>query len=131
MQHIKIKFINDFSFRPEEYHDQDMYTLGEFFRCEVTNDTKYWINWINNSKSLSKCGNWMWLDKIQNDYIIIGDGTIEPYDGYNPIPEGVLWIKNSELIKLLEKWSELYNSKAQEIMITKDGDVFEMYEIVA
>ncbi len=113
-----------------EYSDNHMYILGEFFRCEVGNILiKYWIAWLQNNDEAGTCGNWIWLDKINDELVIAGDGTMEPYDGISKISPDFLIINKNELIKLLYKWEELYAKKAYEIMITKDGDTFDMFEV--
>ena len=49
---------------------------------------------------------------------------------YDPVPEGMLWIKRDQFIKMLQKWHNLRSKGITNILIAKDGDKFEMTEIV-
>ncbi len=70
-----------------------------------------------------------YVDYYGDDYYVMGDPGTGSYNGYDPVPEGMLWIKRDQFIKMLEKWHELRSKGITEIMITKDGDRFEMYEV--
>lgn len=74
--------------------------------------------------------NEMYVDYYADDYYVIGDPAVGSYNGYDPVPEGMLWIKRDQFIKILQKWHELRSKDITDIMITKDGDNFEMHEVV-
>lgn len=74
--------------------------------------------------------NEMYVDYYADDYYVIGDPSTGSYNGYDPVPEGMLWIKRDQFIKMLQTWYDLRSKGITEIMITKDGDNFEMHEIV-
>lgn len=81
---------------------------------------EYYNFWINET----------YVDYYADDYYVIGDMSTGSYNGYDPVPEGMLWIKRDQFIKMLQKWHELRSKDITGIMITKDGDNFEMHEIV-
>jgi hypothetical protein len=74
--------------------------------------------------------NEMYVDYYADDYYVIGDPAVGCYNGYDPVPEGMLWIKRDQFVKILQRWYELRSKGITEIMITKDGDNFEMHEVV-
>ena len=114
-----------------KYKDWSMLILANYFICEMRCDSDRWLAWLNsNHKSTNLYPNWVWVSKFSANCVIMGDITMDTYDNYASPPIGALIIKSSELIKLLEKWKELRSHQAKEIMITKEGNVFEMYEIV-
>lgn len=81
---------------------------------------EYYNFWINET----------YVDYYADDYYVIGDMSTGSYNGYDPVPEGMLWIKRDQFIKILQKWHELRSKDVTDIMITKDGDYFEMHEVV-
>lgn len=110
----------------------NMLILGNFFTHDVKYNTKHWIERLNRFDSFlfGASGNWVLLEKDTEGYVIMTD-VVTDYD-YDPEPvpiEQSLRIKPTELIKLLYKWEELYAKKVPEIVITKDGDAFEMFEV--
>ena len=125
-QYLNLKIDNELCII-SGYSDSHMYILGEFFRCEVGKVIDYWINWLGNDTKLEICGNWIWLDKIDSDYVVMGDGTMEPYDGVSELSSSFLLIKKIDLIKLLIVWGKLCSSEWKEIKITKDNENFEMF----
>lgn len=115
-----------------EYNPWIMYLLGNFFVTDVGDSIKYWIDNLNEFDDIyfGASGNWSSLEKEENGYVKMIDTTTWRTYEDRPVPEEmILLIKPAELIKLLYKWEELYAKKVPEIMITKDGDSFEMFEV--
>lgn len=115
-----------------ESSSHQMEILGNFFTHDVGFSIKFWIERLSlfDSPLFGASANWALLEKDAEGYVIMTD-VVTDYD-YDPEPvplEHSLRIKPSELIKLLYKWEELYARKVPEIMITKDGDKFDMFEI--
>ena len=81
---------------------------------------EYYNFWINET----------YVDYYADDYYLIGDPATGSYNGHDAVPEGMLWIKREQFIKMLQKWYELRSKGITDIMITKDGENFEMTEIV-
>ena len=132
MEHIKVILDKFNNYVATEETSWNMLIIGNFFTHDVKYRIKYWIESFNESNDslFSAGGNWALLEKDAEGYVIMTD-VVTDYD-YDPEPvplEQSLRIKPSELIKLLYKWEELYTKKVPEIMITKDGEIFDMFEI--
>lgn len=131
-KYVKIIKKNGRYYSTAEYSPWIMYLLGNFFTIDVGDSIKYWLESLNepNHGLFHAGGNWAVLEKDEKGVIYVIDVTTSITYEENPIPEEmILRIKPDELIKLLYKWEELYDRKVPEIMITKDGDNFEMFEI--
>lgn len=109
-----------------------MEILGNFFTIDVGDTIKYWITNLYefDDPYFGAGGDWASLEKDDEGYVIMTDVVTERDYEPEPVPlEYSLRIKPAELIKLLYKWEELYAKKVPEIMITKNGDSFEMFEV--
>lgn len=130
MKNVKL-ILTDNYYKSTEESDRSMMILSYFFMDDVGNRINPWIDWLESSDLTGKSSNWALLDKEDNEYIVIEDILMNKEYEPNPVPsEYTLKIKISELIKLLKKWGKLYQNKAKEILITKDGEHFEINEIL-
>ena len=112
---------NDWSMRIFGNYLTEMRLEGVYTRINILNGT-------DNNFSLGV--NETYVDDYDDDYYLIGNITTGSYNHYDPVPEGMLWIKRDQFIKMLQTWYELRSKDITNIMITKEGDLFEMHEIV-
>ena len=130
MDNVKMILNEDGYYRPRNQTSLQLGILGSFL-AEDVNEIKSWIDWIEDvNDQTGRSGNETSLDKITGDYIVMGYGFMDTYNGFDTIPDYMLMIKISELTKLLKKWADLKSKKIKHIIITKNGDVFDMHEIV-
>ena len=132
MEHVKIIIDKSNCYTATNETSWNILILGNFFTDDVRFNIKHWIERLNrfDDPLFGASANWSLLDKDTEGYVIMTD-VVTDYD-YDPEPvplEHSLRIKPTELIKLLYKWEELYAKKVPAIMITKDGDSFEMFDI--
>lgn len=114
-----------------DFNDWSMHILGNYLTEMNLEGVQTKIDILNDADmSISLGVNETYVDDYDDDYYLIGDITTGSYNGYDPVPEGMLWIKRDQFIKMLQKWYELRSKGITGIMITKDGENFEMSEIV-
>ena len=120
-----------YGLRINTYNDFPMIIFSEYLQKLTEEDIfkmiiaikekdEYYNFWRNES----------YVDYYADDYYVIGDPSVGCYNGHDPVPEGMLWIKRDQFIKMLQKWHELRSKDITDIMITKEGDNFEMHEVV-
>jgi hypothetical protein len=122
--------LNKYTSSESDFHIMEV--LANFFTIDVNGDINYCMKRFNekNDALFYVGGDWASLEKDENGYVVMIDTTTWRIYEDKPIPEEmILRIKPDELIKLLYKWEELYARKVPEIMIIKDGDKFEMFEV--
>lgn len=131
LKYVNIKKRLPYGFSTYDCNDSPLKMLADYLQKLTEEDIfkmiiaikegdEYYNFWRNES----------YVDYYADDYYVIGDPSVGSYNGYDPVPEGMLWIKRDQFIKMLQKWYELRSKGITDIMITKEGDNFEMHEMV-
>ena len=121
MKKIAKIFYYEDEFRYKDASDISMNILINFLISDVRNaNIEYYKQWALNPWLESSGGNISDLYK-EDDYIFIEDLYPEP-----EFKDIACKIKKSEFIKLLDEWKKHYDMKPKEILITKEGEIFNL-----
>ena len=119
LEYVKIKWGNR-SYRESDASCSGMSNLAAFLTLDVGDFKGYFSfkDWICDSQTESTSGNFSFLKK-EGDNILVGcQFDSDPYRACIRMPQ-------KELIFVLDRWDELVDCwKAQEIIITRNGDTF-------
>ena len=131
IKYVSVNKHSLYGLRINTYNDFPMIIFAEYLQKLTEEDIfkiiiaikegdEYYNFWRNES----------YIDYYADDYYVIGDPSTGSYNHYDPVPEGMLWIKRDQFIKMLQKWHNLLSKGITNILIAKDGDKFEMTDIV-
>lgn len=103
---------------PDHYPNHPFGQLVYFFRCELQNDDKPWIDFLNNARKKYKKGDTVNIEKKANLVYV----SEYPKSWYVNKPQWAFPIKKENLVSIIKTWDALIKQKPKEIILKKQND---------